>query len=786
VTDCSFKNKGKMSKPIEVFLRPRRSSTNAEGLGNDKEFTFDHVFETSATQEDVHNQCRSVIDDVLKGYNSTVLAYGQTGSGKTFTMGMRGSITEEENSGGLIGRCMQQLFEQDETELTVGVNLSMVEIYNEQVRDLIKRKSVASASDAVAALQDGADARAVRATDMNAASSRSHALLSLELHLTHADGRVYTPKLQFVDLAGSECAKRTGATHGEQQWEGSKINQSLLALGRVLKALRERATHVPYRDSKLTTMLRDSLGGSARTIMIACISTDACNQAETKSTLQYASLAREVHNRPSLAQDPKQAQICQLKEQLAALQNELQLRDGDGSGEEMAATRAQCASLEEDKAVLLEQIGRLQAEWDVNRTAREAAEAGAAEAAAEGEAARREAAEAAAAVMSLEEQLHSAKAAAHAAEAAAALHAERAAALQAELELERSDRGAAKQPQPQPQPPLQPQVMSGQEGSAPYSPPSAAAEAAEAAAEAARQERAAAAVAVAATTEAAEAEQAVAEAEVAAIGDWLGLGSAEAAEAAAEAVEDARRRAAEARAAEAAAKESVEVATEAKRAAEARAEAEAVAEARHDENEVELAAEVEAEASGDEDDAASDSDEDAPISLAQRLGFADTATSGLWVPAPAAPPAPSAAPRASPPRLVVKLLPPLPSEREIEEMKGWQLKAALSAQGVVPHGRKNDQLREQLASLAAMRSKAPDYHQDVEAAHITADGQLDHGELLAAVDPLKPRTASGANLAGRGVRCGGGRKLGGTRAWAAAGVGELHAVPDASPVRSIR
>ena len=152
------------------------------------------------------------------------------------------------------------------------------------------------------------------------------------------------------------------------------------------------------------------------------------------------------------------------------------------------------------------------------------------------------------------------------------------------------------------------------------------------------------------------------------------------------------------------------------------------------------------------------------------------------------------------PRLVVQLQPTMPSERKIAEMKNWELKAALSAQGIEPRGRSNGQLREQLASLATMRA-TPHYRLDAEAAHVTADGQLDQGEVLAAVDPLRPRTASSANLAatdarsdaparptagGSGVRRGGGRKLGGARAWAAAAVGELHVVPDASPIRSVR
>ena len=152
------------------------------------------------------------------------------------------------------------------------------------------------------------------------------------------------------------------------------------------------------------------------------------------------------------------------------------------------------------------------------------------------------------------------------------------------------------------------------------------------------------------------------------------------------------------------------------------------------------------------------------------------------------------------PRLVVQLQPTMPSERKIAEMKNWELKAALSAQGIEPRGRSNGQLREQLASLATMRA-TPHYRLDAEAAHVTADGQLDQGEVLAAVDPLRPRTASSANLAatdarsdaparptagGSGVRRGGGRKLGGARGWAAAAVGELHVVPDASPIRSVR
>ena len=275
--------RGAVQQAAAVLLRvrPSRQEDNATSLsttpttvqvGGDT-FEFGHVFEPSATQQDIFEQSGCAVEFTLKGFNSTVFAYGQTGSGKTYTLG----TAHNADNPGLIQRSVETLFASGAPQT---VKASFIEIYQERFKDLLApvgaaetlavaakaaQRTVTSSAEALEVLASGAERRTVGATLMNEASSRSHAVFALEVELTAADGKFYTPKLQFVDLAGSESAKRTGAT-GRRLSESANINQSLLALGKVLSALRDKKAHVPYRDSKLTTLLMDSLGGSARTV----------------------------------------------------------------------------------------------------------------------------------------------------------------------------------------------------------------------------------------------------------------------------------------------------------------------------------------------------------------------------------------------------------------------------------------------------------------------------------------------------------------------------------------
>ena len=257
-------------------------------LGADRAFTYNHVFAPTSSQSEIFEGCmRPICDAVLGGYNATVLAYGQTGSGKTHTMGSS-YTAESDPSGdqaGLIPRAIGALFEgADNLGLTVTAVATFIEVYKEEVHDLLAwkesasadgtgacavlpireqsaaegggltltgqaTKAVTSVAAAMNVLSDGARNRATGSTAMNATSSRSHAIFTLALSITRTDGRTFAPKLHFVDLAGSERAKRTGA-EGARLQEGIQINKGLLALGNVINALCENQHHVVRRGKE--------------------------------------------------------------------------------------------------------------------------------------------------------------------------------------------------------------------------------------------------------------------------------------------------------------------------------------------------------------------------------------------------------------------------------------------------------------------------------------------------------------------------------------------------------
>lgn len=298
-------------------------------LGTDKAFTFDYVYDVDSAQSEIYSSCvERLVDGALKGYNATVLAYGQTGSGKTFTMGTGFDRDVQESLEGIIPRAVRHIFagieamqmgtcyssstselEDDEKSVgstSVGRNVDIqfsvatqfMELYNEEIIDLLDPynkskiykihedtvggicvtgatiKPIHGPEDALKCLQQGALARTTASTQMNAQSSRSHALFTIlirrqqvmsadESGIAGGDLETLTSKFHFVDLAGSERLKRTGAT-GDRAREGISINCGLLSLGNVISALGDKSkkvTHVPYRDSKLTRLLQDSLGG---------------------------------------------------------------------------------------------------------------------------------------------------------------------------------------------------------------------------------------------------------------------------------------------------------------------------------------------------------------------------------------------------------------------------------------------------------------------------------------------------------------------------------------------
>ncbi|XP_068585628.1 kinesin family member 4 [Cebidichthys violaceus] len=321
-------------------------------VGTEKAFTYDYVFDPTAEQEEVFNTTVSpLLCGLFKGYHSTVLAYGQTGSGKTFSMGgTYTSAQENDPSVGVIPRVIRRIFEEREkrTACEFCLSVSYLEIYNEDILDLLcaskdktglsiredpkegikivglTERKVFTAQEMVGCLEVGNSVRTVGSTAMNAASSRSHAIFTITLEQRRGTDKAdsVVSKLHLVDLAGSERQKKTKA-EGDRLKEGISINRGLLSLGNVISALGDeskKSSFVPYRDSKLTRLLQDSLGGNSHTLMIACISPADSNMEETINTLRYADRARKIKNKPVVNVDPRAAEMNHLKKQVQELQ----------------------------------------------------------------------------------------------------------------------------------------------------------------------------------------------------------------------------------------------------------------------------------------------------------------------------------------------------------------------------------------------------------------------------------------------------------------------------------
>ncbi|EGZ16666.1 hypothetical protein PHYSODRAFT_503133 [Phytophthora sojae] len=291
--------------------------------------TFDRVFDINSTQEEVYaHTAKPLLHEFLQGYNCTIFAYGQTGSGKTHTiLGPKdGVLVSADEEGGIISRVAKDLYEEVERAKTdpIELNVSFVEIYMEQIRDLLSPSSssgnigaptngglkiresaqhgvyveemtrIPSKSEAamMELVKSGTLSRAVSSTRMNKDSSRSHTILMISC-VRPVSGRRAT--MYIVDLAGSELVNKTNAS-GRVLQEAKAINKSLSALSNVIKALGEGKRHVPYRDSKLTRLLQDSLGGTAKTCLILAASCSSYNMAETISTLRFGLRAKEIKN----------------------------------------------------------------------------------------------------------------------------------------------------------------------------------------------------------------------------------------------------------------------------------------------------------------------------------------------------------------------------------------------------------------------------------------------------------------------------------------------------------
>ncbi len=327
--------------------------------GPPKDFTFDAVYPPDAEQKAFYEEsCYNLVESVMEGFNGTIFAYGQTGCGKTHTM--QGLPTPEALRG-VIPRSFDHVFEA--IRITTGVQFlvrcSYLEIYNEEIRDLLGKNPsdrlelkedpgkgvfVKGLTEIVVedentineVMEEGLGNRSVAATAMNATSSRSHAIFTMWVEASEVDERtqkemIRVGKLNLVDLAGSERQKKTGAS-GDRLKEGSKINLSLSALGNVISALVDgKGKHIPYRDSKLTRLLQDSLGGNTKTLMVAAVSPADYNFDETTSTLRYANRAKNIKNKPKINEDPKDAMLREYKEEIEKLKQML-LQQNQGGG----------------------------------------------------------------------------------------------------------------------------------------------------------------------------------------------------------------------------------------------------------------------------------------------------------------------------------------------------------------------------------------------------------------------------------------------------------------------
>nr|XP_033787389.1 kinesin-1 heavy chain [Geotrypetes seraphini] len=284
-----------------------------------KPYAYDHVFQPNTTQEQVYNACaKKIVKDVLEGYNGTIFAYGQTSSGKTHTM--EGSLHDPDGMG-IIPRIVQDIFNyiysMDEN-LEFHIKVSYFEIYLDKIRDLLDvsktnlsvhedknrvpyvkgctERFVCSPEEVMDTIDEGKSNRHVAVTNMNEHSSRSHSifLINVKQENTQTEQKL-SGKLYLVDLAGSEKVSKTGA-EGSVLDEAKNINKSLSALGNVIAALAECSAYIPYRDSKMTRILQDSLGGNCRTTIVICCSPSSYNEAETKSTLLFGQRAKTIKN----------------------------------------------------------------------------------------------------------------------------------------------------------------------------------------------------------------------------------------------------------------------------------------------------------------------------------------------------------------------------------------------------------------------------------------------------------------------------------------------------------
>lgn len=335
---CRFRPLNEKEKNISQeycceFLDYSQVMVRSTSENNTYKFNFDRVFDPKSNQQEVYDfAAKHIVESVLEGFNGTIFAYGQTSSGKTHTM--QGIIDNPEKEG-IIPRMIRHMFNfivnsSSDTEYIVKV--SMIEIYMEKIKDLIdpertnlnvredKAKGiyiedlsehyVVSEDEVLEIMKLGSDNRSVAATNMNEHSSRSHSMFIMTIHQNNVkDLSAKTGKLYLVDLAGSEKISKTGAT-GLTLEEAKTINKSLTTLGMVINSLTDgKSTHIPYRESKLTRVLQESLGGNAKTCLIITCSPSIYNESETLSTLRFGLRAKKIKNKPKINKETTVAEL---------------------------------------------------------------------------------------------------------------------------------------------------------------------------------------------------------------------------------------------------------------------------------------------------------------------------------------------------------------------------------------------------------------------------------------------------------------------------------------------
>ncbi|NXW23104.1 KIF27 protein, partial [Circaetus pectoralis] len=362
-------------------------------IGKDRVFTFDFVFGKNSTQEEVYTVCiKPLLVSLTEGYNATVFAYGQTGSGKTYTIGGGHIASVAEVEKGIIPRAIQELFQHisENRNIDFHVKVSYIEVYKEELRDLLeletsvkelhiredekgntvivgaKEFQVECADEVISLLESGNAARHTGTTQMNEHSSRSHAIFTISIcqkqsaeSQRNTDAaqdsswksvQMIASKFHFVDLAGSERVTKTGNT-GERFKESIQINSGLLALGNVISALgdpKRKSVHIPYRDAKITRILKDSLGGNAKTVMITCISPSSSDFDESLNSLKYANRAKNIRNKPVVNYNPDQDRIDEMELEIRLLREALQNQQvSNQCSHELNQERTRITSLEE-------------------------------------------------------------------------------------------------------------------------------------------------------------------------------------------------------------------------------------------------------------------------------------------------------------------------------------------------------------------------------------------------------------------------------------------------------